>query len=470
MTAAERTAGTIFIGSSQAECFFERLEGERAFIRTQLDIQPGAFARVSVFASEASVDFDALVRNVEAGNGEGSLLELQLHELSDSSRAVLESVTLRQTGQGHAAVAAQQPGSTGPNPAYQPGSTGPHPAQASRASGPIKPSLTGPAFPAVEQQRRKRTTSAPPEAFAAPPQKAPEMGGTGASAAPQRRARTTSSPAATPRRQRRNTASPKRSSSPKVTFDKPPVLAVCLGRRLAQLHRIEHEVTHIGRGEECQLRIDNPTVSREHCRIERTAGRYWLVDSGASNRTLINGKPAFREELAPGDEIQVAKYVVLFAPSKKQLPEHRVGATVGAARSRPDATDERTYMLEQSQYKDMLDELKSERGAHLKRLEEREVGDPIKLDKKRVIVGRGLDADVRLEGWWRIRKEHAAIVAVDDGITELRHTIERIKGGKPIWINEESYEGRKLLANEDVIEIGNNRFRYYASVRRRQKD
>ncbi|MCA9664285.1 MAG: FHA domain-containing protein [Myxococcales bacterium] len=258
-----------------------------------------------------------------------------------------------------------------------------------------------------------------------------------------------------------------------------PTIAVCLGRRLLALHQVDQDVINIGRAEECELRINNVSVSRKHCRIERVDRDYWLEDEGASNRTLLNGKPAFRERLQEGDEISVGKYLVLFAPTKKQLPSHDLGAEIqsgevqtvredtnsGAVKASP-LTDERTFALDPADYKKVLSELQSERRAHLKVLRERgESSDAILLAEKRIVLGRGKNADVVLQGWWRVRKEHAAITRLGAGAQE-RHTLEVLGRGKPVLIGGKRVRHRATLVNEDVIQIGANRFRFYASVTR----
>ena len=47
----------------------------------------------------------------------------------------------------------------------------------------------------------------------------------------------------------------------------------------------------VGRGPECDLRFDDPEVSRLHAVIWRESGRVWLIDLGSSNGTTVNGVP-----------------------------------------------------------------------------------------------------------------------------------------------------------------------------------
>ncbi|MCI2418368.1 FHA domain-containing protein [Saccharopolyspora sp. K220] len=65
--------------------------------------------------------------------------------------------------------------------------------------------------------------------------------------------------------------------------------------------------TTIGRGRECDIVVDDITVSREHAELRRRAGQYVLVDGGSLNGTYLNRLPVESAELADGDEIWVGK-------------------------------------------------------------------------------------------------------------------------------------------------------------------
>jgi predicted component of type VI protein secretion system len=60
----------------------------------------------------------------------------------------------------------------------------------------------------------------------------------------------------------------------------------------------------IGRLDECQLRVSDPTVSRRHCLVVHWEGAYHLRSLG-SKPALINGVPAHDRELKHDDRIQV---------------------------------------------------------------------------------------------------------------------------------------------------------------------
>ncbi|WP_223839314.1 FHA domain-containing protein [Saccharopolyspora pogona] len=65
--------------------------------------------------------------------------------------------------------------------------------------------------------------------------------------------------------------------------------------------------TTIGRGRECDIVVDDITVSREHAELRRRDGRFVLVDGGSLNGTYLNRMPVECAELTDGDEIWVGK-------------------------------------------------------------------------------------------------------------------------------------------------------------------
>ena len=94
-----------------------------------------------------------------------------------------------------------------------------------------------------------------------------------------------------------------------------PRIEVSVGG-LAGSVAIAKEITTIGRADaatgqrpDIDLSMD-VAVSRRHAEIRRSAGRLSLVDVGSTNGTVINGRPAPRQQevaLADGDEIRVGE-------------------------------------------------------------------------------------------------------------------------------------------------------------------
>ncbi len=81
------------------------------------------------------------------------------------------------------------------------------------------------------------------------------------------------------------------------------------GRVLSQRFFTPSEMV-VGRERSCELRVDNPAVSRRHCRIYWGRGRFFVEDLGSANGTYVNGEQVNRREIEPGDDIRVGKFLV----------------------------------------------------------------------------------------------------------------------------------------------------------------
>jgi len=75
---------------------------------------------------------------------------------------------------------------------------------------------------------------------------------------------------------------------------------------------LEPGITRVGRGEVCELRLPNVSVSREHFRIHLEGRVARLVDAGSSNGTLLDGFPVSTVILQSGQEISVGRYRLVY--------------------------------------------------------------------------------------------------------------------------------------------------------------
>jgi len=74
------------------------------------------------------------------------------------------------------------------------------------------------------------------------------------------------------------------------------------------------DLTLVGRGDDCDLRIDHKSVSKRHCVLVRTDGLVLVRDLGSTNGTRVNGLRVRRASLLPNDTFAAAtfRYVVKF--------------------------------------------------------------------------------------------------------------------------------------------------------------
>jgi predicted component of type VI protein secretion system len=76
----------------------------------------------------------------------------------------------------------------------------------------------------------------------------------------------------------------------------------------------------IGRGEDCDLRLESRTVSRQHCQLKLKSNTLSITDLQSRNGTHVNGKAVVSGEkmlLQDGDELKIGKYFlkVISAPT-----------------------------------------------------------------------------------------------------------------------------------------------------------
>ena len=75
---------------------------------------------------------------------------------------------------------------------------------------------------------------------------------------------------------------------------------------------LTHAVTVIGRASECDLRLEDPGVSRKHAEVRYSDGRVGVVDLGSTNGISVNGTPTERKELNDGDRIDIGHSTLIF--------------------------------------------------------------------------------------------------------------------------------------------------------------
>jgi hypothetical protein len=70
--------------------------------------------------------------------------------------------------------------------------------------------------------------------------------------------------------------------------------------------------TLIGRSPDCDIFLDDVTVSRRHAVLVDDGGRFSIEDMGSLNGTFVNRERIDRAELEDGDEVQIGKYRLTF--------------------------------------------------------------------------------------------------------------------------------------------------------------
>jgi FHA domain/zinc-ribbon domain len=84
------------------------------------------------------------------------------------------------------------------------------------------------------------------------------------------------------------------------------------GGRAGETFSPTGEQTRIGRSPDCEIFLDDVTVSRTHALLIERDGEFYAEDQGSLNGTFVNRRRIDSAKLENGDELQVGKYRMTF--------------------------------------------------------------------------------------------------------------------------------------------------------------
>lgn len=95
-----------------------------------------------------------------------------------------------------------------------------------------------------------------------------------------------------------------------------PTLQIIEGEGEGTVFSLDQKTTVIGRGEDCDIVINHPMVSRHHAKIVRVGPSFYIHDLQSTNGTMVNGENIDQHVLQPEDEIQIGVTLLLFQQPK----------------------------------------------------------------------------------------------------------------------------------------------------------
>ena len=84
------------------------------------------------------------------------------------------------------------------------------------------------------------------------------------------------------------------------------------GGRAGEHFLLDKEQRSVGRSPDCEVFLDDVTVSRRHALVVRRDGQFFIEDKGSLNGTFLNRRRIESGPLEDGDELQIGKYKLTF--------------------------------------------------------------------------------------------------------------------------------------------------------------
>jgi FHA domain-containing protein/zinc ribbon protein len=98
-----------------------------------------------------------------------------------------------------------------------------------------------------------------------------------------------------------------------IATDGPALVVRSGGGRAGEYFTPQGDRTTIGRSPDCDIFLDDVTVSRKHAVLTEQDGAYVIEDQGSLNGTFVNRRRIeAATRLQTGDEVQIGKYRLSF--------------------------------------------------------------------------------------------------------------------------------------------------------------
>lgn len=90
------------------------------------------------------------------------------------------------------------------------------------------------------------------------------------------------------------------------------VLHVVRGPQTGVTYQLEDQPLTIGRSPQCDLFLNDMTVSREHASVEPADGGYVIRDANSFNGVWVNNESVETRRLVSGDVIQIGAFCLVY--------------------------------------------------------------------------------------------------------------------------------------------------------------
>lgn len=99
-------------------------------------------------------------------------------------------------------------------------------------------------------------------------------------------------------------------------------LVVIAGSNVGTMHKIDSDLTVLGRSMDANIRLLDDGISRHHCRIRMEGGQLCVEDLNSRNGTFCNGERTAFRVLEDGDKLQIGQTTILKFSYQDYLDEN----------------------------------------------------------------------------------------------------------------------------------------------------
>jgi pSer/pThr/pTyr-binding forkhead associated (FHA) protein len=86
---------------------------------------------------------------------------------------------------------------------------------------------------------------------------------------------------------------------------------------------LEKQRLRVGREPDCDIPLDDPSVSRRHLVLNRVYNEYFLEDQNSTNGTVVNGRRVFKHMLKHDDVLEVGAFRFRYEKRDELDPEEQ---------------------------------------------------------------------------------------------------------------------------------------------------
>jgi len=210
----------------------------------------------------------------------------------------------------------------------------------------------------------------------------------------------------------------------------------------------------MGRGQDCDVFIDNLAVSTHHARIVFEDDQYVLEDNNSLNGTFVNDIKVDRVQLREGDKISLGKHTLVV---RLHADAQRDGTHRKVIAPRLDGT----VMLDTKQRKELLKQPQEARAvasrlsvAHVRVISGHTDQAEYILTSQLTLIGKSEMANIKLRGWFKPKSAAVITRRRDSYFVGIASNRVQVK------LNGAMINGQQTLSDGDTIEVAGVRFSF----------